>query len=181
MSRAHWLSVGSPIAQHAGSKWSSNPRVENFTRYNVDICIRFFGQYIHNYCTITMIYMNSPFGGASSVDGACSSMGSNRRPLIHVHLHVVSASIFVIVLFLWPLLTKTLQPKPRIPHMHHYPSTSTPLYIVQNSGGSMVTTMSGACNSIWLNTGQFTMSRHSKDWLIESSCLILWMMVHGRS
>ena len=34
---------------------------------------------------------------------------------------------------------------------------------------------------IWLNTGKLTRSRHREDWQIESSFLILWLVVHGRS
>ena len=40
---------------------------------------------------------------------------------------------------------------------------------------------SGACGLIWLNTGKLIRSRHSEDWQIESSFLILWVVVHGRS
>ena len=36
---------------------------------------------------------------------------------------------------------------------------------------------SGACGLIWLNTGKLTRSRHSEDWQIESSFLILWVVV----
>ena len=42
-------------------------------------------------------------------------------------------------------------------------------------------TRSGACGLIWLNTGKLTRSRHNEDWQIESSFLILWVVVHGRS
>ncbi len=41
------------------------------------------------------------------------------------------------------------------------------------------TTRSGACSLIWLNTGKLTRSRHSKDWHIESSFLILWPTMGG--
>ena len=43
------------------------------------------------------------------------------------------------------------------------------------------TTRSGACGLIWLNTGKLTRSRHNKDWQGDSSFLILWVVVHGRS
>ena len=42
-------------------------------------------------------------------------------------------------------------------------------------------TRSGACGLIWLNTGKLTRSRHEKDWQFESTFLILWVVVHGRS
>ena len=38
-------------------------------------------------------------------------------------------------------------------------------------------TRSGACGLIWLNTGKLAWSGHRDDWQIESSFLILWMVV----
>ncbi len=39
----------------------------------------------------------------------------------------------------------------------------------------------GACGLIWPNTGKLTRSRHEKDWQFESTFLISWVVVHGRS
>ena len=103
-----------------------------------DICIRFVGQYIHSYWRITIMYMNkSPFGGASSFDGACSGMGSNRRPLSVIDVSILfSTSMFKDVLFLWPLHSKTKTSFST--RMHHCCSkTSTLVYIVQIWGSEI--------------------------------------------
>ena len=42
-------------------------------------------------------------------------------------------------------------------------------------------TRGGACGLIWLNTGKLTRSRHDEDWQFESTFLISWVVVHGRS
>jgi len=42
-------------------------------------------------------------------------------------------------------------------------------------------TRSGLCGLIWLNTGKLTRSKQEKDWQIDSSFLIFWVVVHGRS
>jgi len=41
-------------------------------------------------------------------------------------------------------------------------------------------TRSGSCGLIWPNTGKLTKSRHIEDWQIDSSFLIMWLVVHGR-
>ena len=43
------------------------------------------------------------------------------------------------------------------------------------------TAKSGACDVIRLNTGKLTKFRHSKYWQIDSSLLIQWIVVRGRS
>ena len=78
-----------------------------------------------------MMYMHSPFGGMSSANGACSGMGSNRRPLSVIDVSILfSTSMFKDVLFLWPLHSKTKTSFST--RMHHCCSkTSTLVYIVQ--------------------------------------------------
>ena len=60
-------------------------------------------------------------------------------------------------------------------------SMVTSLELKGIDGSEPETTRSGVCGLIWLNIGKLTRSGHSKDWQTNSSFLILWVMVYGRS
>ena len=69
------------------------------------------------------MYTNVPFGGASTFDGSFSNMGSATSLVF-----AFAASNLADTLLLIPLLTKTVQPKRKLVHVHHYYSL---IYIVE--------------------------------------------------